>query len=225
MKITKNVFYKLCGIVIICIINTTFSNFENELLNIASTNPTKSTPSHTVEVFHSVECSQFLFYSVKHCTDPGSVENGKKEGSPPFTCISSVKYTCNEGYWLLGSETLSCGIDGQWDHGKPVCIDKSKKPIEIDCDFDTELYSNNRLHKKSSLNLIQLKIYTQQNLFVVIQQGQGCGEPPRIDNAQRFGSSTEVTYECTECNTGGGRATCSDGEWTHNGNCASQSAH
>ena len=81
----------------------------------------------------------FYINSVKHCADPGSVENGKKEGSPPFTCISSVKYTCNEGYWLLGSETLSCGIDGQWDHGKPVCIDKSKKSIEIDSDFNTAI--------------------------------------------------------------------------------------
>ena len=53
------------------------------------------------------------------------------EGSPPFTCISTVKYTCNEGYWLLGAGTLRCGIDGRWDNVKPVCIDKSKKNINI----------------------------------------------------------------------------------------------
>ena len=48
------------------------------------------------------------------------------EGTGPFTCISTVKYTCNQGYWLLGAEILKCRIDGQWNHGKPSCVDKSK---------------------------------------------------------------------------------------------------
>ena len=65
--------------------------------------------------------------SVRYCTDPGSIENGQKEGDAPFTCISTVKYTCNDGFWLLGVDTLRCEIDGQWDYGKPVCIDKSEK--------------------------------------------------------------------------------------------------
>ena len=69
----------------------------------------------------------FFLPSVLRCKDPGSIENGEMEGSPPFTCVSIVKNTCNEDYWLLGAETLRCGIDGQWDYGKPVCIDKSKK--------------------------------------------------------------------------------------------------
>ena len=59
-------------------------------------------------------------------------------------------------------------------------------------------------------------------LFATFRKGQGCGEPPRIDNAQRFGSVSEVTYECIECYTGGGMATCTDGEWTHDGSCASK---
>ena len=75
-------------------------------------------------IFILVTCSSI---TVQYCSDPGPIENGKMEGDARFTCISTVKYTCNEGYWLLGAETLRCGIDGLWDHGKPVCIDKGKK--------------------------------------------------------------------------------------------------
>ena len=72
----------------------------------------------------------FPITSVAPCTDPGSIENGEMEGSPPFTCVSTVKYTCNEGYWLLGAEILRCRTDARWDNPKPVCIDKSKKCVK-----------------------------------------------------------------------------------------------
>ena len=49
-----------------------------------------------------------------------------------------------------------------------------------------------------------------------------CGEPPKIPNSLRFGSVTEVTYQCDECYTGGGSATCSNGEWTQDGSCNSK---
>ena len=59
-------------------------------------------------------------------------------------------------------------------------------------------------------------------IFVIFQQDEGCGEPPVIPNANRFGSVTEVTYECDECYTGGGSATCRNGEWSHTGRCDSK---
>ena len=43
-----------------------------------------------------------------------------------------------------------------------------------------------------------------------------------IPNAQRFGNLTDVTYKCDECKIGGGRATCRNGEWSHEGSCESQ---
>ena len=41
-------------------------------------------------------------------------------------------------------------------------------------------------------------------------------------NAQRFGSVMEVTYQCNECYTGEGSATCRNGQWTHDGSCDSK---
>ena len=66
-------------------------------------------------------------FSVEYCSNPGPVENGHMEGTGPFSCISTVKYTCDDSYWLLGAETLGCTKDGQWDNGKPSCISSSKK--------------------------------------------------------------------------------------------------
>ena len=86
---------------------------------------------HFFYIFFYFVSPYHLFFAVEYCSDPGSIENGQMQGSLPFTCISSVKYTCNEGYWLLGADTLRCRIDGQWDHGKPSCIDKSKKKIKV----------------------------------------------------------------------------------------------
>ena len=72
----------------------------------------------------------FLQSAVENCSDPGAIDNGKNEGRGPVTCISTVEYTCNEGYWLLGAEILSCGIDGRWDYVKPLCIENSKTRIQ-----------------------------------------------------------------------------------------------
>ena len=52
------------------------------------------------------------------------------KGTPPFTCISTVIYTCDKEYWLLGSETLRCRIDGRWDNVKPICVNKGWKYVE-----------------------------------------------------------------------------------------------
>ena len=71
-------------------------------------------------------------FSAQHCNNPGPIENGEMEGSPPFTCAATVKYMCNEGYELhLGPEILQCQIGGQWEHVKPACIRKSKITLNI----------------------------------------------------------------------------------------------
>ena len=59
-------------------------------------------------------------------------------------------------------------------------------------------------------------------IFVIFRQGHGCGEPPRIPNAQRLGSTTSITYKCDEGYTGGGRAWCQDEQWNSNGSCVSK---
>ena len=59
-------------------------------------------------------------------------------------------------------------------------------------------------------------------IFVVFQPDLGCGEPPKMRNAQWFGSLTNITYHCDDGDTGGGRATCRNGQWNHDGSCSSK---
>ena len=59
-------------------------------------------------------------------------------------------------------------------------------------------------------------------IIYFIQKGQGCGEPPVVEHAQRFGSVTEVTYRCNECYTGGGSAICRNGKWDFDVQCESK---
>ncbi|XP_070546021.1 uncharacterized protein [Ptychodera flava] len=53
------------------------------------------------------------------CTDPGTVANAQSVGSS-FAHRSTVTYTCNAGFHLVGARTLTC-YDGKWDHNAPTC--------------------------------------------------------------------------------------------------------
>ena len=161
------------------------------------------------------ENKKYIFISlVKYCVLPGSIENGMMKGTGPFTCVSTVNYTCNDGYWLLGAGVLRCGIDGLWDNGKPLCVDKSKKP-----NHETMI----KMKLNETVHLIEVRIIILN--VTIIYTGLDCGEPPSIPNAHRFGSATEVTYRCDVCYTGGGKATCLNKQWTHDGSCESKQTH
>ena len=174
------------------------------------------------------------------------------EGGTSFPCGLNVKYTCNEGYWLLGAEASNCGLDEQWSNGKPTCINKSKKFICLIyfvcsqgfCDFRHPHYDQPNMTIVDPpvfskfcpsvscilLDILQFDIkhkyaiqYSQ--ILCFLPPDQGCGEPPKINNTQRFGSVTEVTYKCDECQKAGGSATCHNGEWYYDGNCDSKWMH
>ncbi|KAM7431863.1 CUB and sushi domain-containing protein 3 [Porites harrisoni] len=49
-------------------------------------------------------------------------KNGKRTGDE-FGIGSSVSFTCNQGYELIGSSTLTCQADGQWSGIVPICKD------------------------------------------------------------------------------------------------------
>ena len=69
--------------------------------------------------------------SAGYCDDPGYIDNGYKDGTAPYTCASTVMYGCHSGFWLLGAAILKCSTAKAWNNGKPVCIDNSKKHINL----------------------------------------------------------------------------------------------
>ncbi|XP_026144649.1 CUB and sushi domain-containing protein 2 [Carassius auratus] len=63
---------------------------------------------------------------IVNCTDPGHVENGVRQVLPSgphrYSFQTTVSYSCNPGYYLLGTSTLSCQGDGTWDRSLPKCL-------------------------------------------------------------------------------------------------------
>jgi len=58
------------------------------------------------------------------CIDPGIPENGFRIGAVPFYPGRNVRFGCNSGYKLKGTEVLTCtyGTRGaQWDADTPKC--------------------------------------------------------------------------------------------------------
>uniref|UniRef100_A0A6Q2X998 CUB and Sushi multiple domains 2 n=1 Tax=Esox lucius TaxID=8010 RepID=A0A6Q2X998_ESOLU len=64
--------------------------------------------------------------TIVNCTEPGLVENSVRQvlskGPGRFSFQTAVSYSCNPGYHLLGTNTLSCQGDGTWDRALPKCL-------------------------------------------------------------------------------------------------------
>ncbi|XP_033637046.1 sushi, von Willebrand factor type A, EGF and pentraxin domain-containing protein 1-like isoform X1 [Asterias rubens] len=54
------------------------------------------------------------------CGSPDTILNGNLEGSE-FEYGGMVRYQCHNGYYLIGSASLSCDSDGQWSGSTPSC--------------------------------------------------------------------------------------------------------
>ena len=59
---------------------------------------------------------------VVNCGDPGTPSHGIREPDPVATQLSNVvKYSCDEGYELLGSQERTCQSSGEWSGQLPTC--------------------------------------------------------------------------------------------------------
>ncbi|KAL2076608.1 hypothetical protein ACEWY4_027797 [Coilia grayii] len=63
---------------------------------------------------------------IVNCTDPGHVESSVRQvlasGPHRYSFQTTVSFSCNPGYYLLGTSTLSCQGDGTWDRSLPKCL-------------------------------------------------------------------------------------------------------
>ena len=56
-----------------------------------------------------------------NCGNPGSINNGYFSGYR-FTFDNRVRYKCQKGYKLQGTDTLYCNEFGEWEGDRPQCI-------------------------------------------------------------------------------------------------------
>ena len=66
--------------------------------------------------------SVYLFVVVS-CGDPGIPANAARIGST-FTFDSTVHYTCDDGFNLIGDKSRNCLPGGNWSGDLPTCQSK-----------------------------------------------------------------------------------------------------
>ena len=54
-----------------------------------------------------------VLFTARECVDPGLVANALKLGTN-YNVGENVLYKCNTGYQIVGSDTITCGSDGNW---------------------------------------------------------------------------------------------------------------
>ena len=62
--------------------------------------------------------------TVINCGFLNDPDNGQVDTSSGTTFASTATYTCDTGYTLFGSESCTCGTDGNWTFQSPSCHSK-----------------------------------------------------------------------------------------------------
>lgn len=77
-----------------------------------------------------------FFFSVVTCDQP-SIANGytswDSENDPEYN--TAIRYTCHEGYTLIGSDTVLCDENGEYSPDQPVCYGKADALVCFTCYF------------------------------------------------------------------------------------------
>lgn len=79
---------------------------------------------------------RFFCFSVVTCDKP-AIANGNtswdSEDDPEYNNI--IRYTCHEGYTLIGSDTVVCDEYGDYSPDQPVCNGKADASVCFTCYF------------------------------------------------------------------------------------------
>ena len=64
---------------------------------------------------------QFYLFTASRCVDVGTVKYGARQGSGT-SYGSSVSFSCNSGYAIVGSTQRTCQQGGIWSGQQPRCV-------------------------------------------------------------------------------------------------------
>lgn len=72
-----------------------------------------------------VKFSWFLVYfTVVKCDSPPAVINGKYDESDSYSYREVVQYTCDDGFTMIGSKSITCSKDGRFEPAPPKCTSR-----------------------------------------------------------------------------------------------------
>uniref|UniRef100_H0XZP6 Complement receptor type 2 n=1 Tax=Otolemur garnettii TaxID=30611 RepID=H0XZP6_OTOGA len=159
----------------------------------------------------------------KECQAPPEILNGQKEdkhGVFRFDPGTSIKYSCDLGYVLVGKESIHCSPDGEWTPSAPQCKDEESAcnkigvqlvPYELLYRPRTKMVlnvtfkCNNGFTLKGSSKIRCKANNTWDPEIPVCEKVIHCQPPPVIDNGRHSGMmaghflyGNEVSYECDQ---------------------------
>ena len=164
-----------------------------------------------------------------NCTDPGTPTNGTRN-VVDFYYNSTVSYSCNTGYNLTGTASITCNATGLWSAPVPSC-----PPVNCtDPDTPTNGHKNSSIYTYNSVVSFQCNsgyFLSGSVSLICLSNGSwndaaptcnpvNCGDPDTPTNGTRNGTvftfNSTVFYSCdTGYNlTGATSLTClSNGSW------------
>ena len=73
-------------------------------------------------------CTHIIAITVINCGFLNDPDNGQVDTSSGTTFGSTATYTCDTGYTLFGSQSRTCGTDGNWTFQRPSCLGEKLVP-------------------------------------------------------------------------------------------------
>ncbi|XP_036128208.1 complement receptor type 1-like isoform X3 [Molossus molossus] len=177
----------------------------------------------------SITCLEHLVWSSaedickrKSCGTPQEPINGMVHINTDTHFGSSVNYSCNEGYQLIGSPFAVCHLSGNnsvtWDKKAPVCALKSCGDFQDQLPHGRVLFPHNlklgakmsficnegfRLKGSSASHCVLVGMKSLWNSSVPVCEQIFCTDPPVILNGNHTGTSLrdipygkEISYTC-----------------------------
>ncbi|KAM7054273.1 complement receptor type 1 [Molossus nigricans] len=188
----------------------------------------KCSPGYFERTF-SITCLENLVWSSaedickrKSCGTPQEPINGMVHINTDTHFGSSVNYSCNEGYQLIGSPFAVCHLSGNnsvtWDKKAPVCELKSCGDFQDQLPHGRVLFPHNlklgakvsfvcnegfRLKGSSASHCVLVGMKSLWNSSVPVCEQIFCTDPPVILNGNHTGTSLrdipygkEISYTC-----------------------------
>ena len=151
-----------------------------------------------------------------NCGDPGTPINGFHNGGS-YSLDTRVVYNCQNGYVLRGSQTLTCMETGEWSDPVPTCepvncgdpgmVENAQRTGDTFTYLSVVTYTCNSgflvTSGASTIQCLSDGEWIPEDLLVCAPaDGNTCGDPGTVDNAERTGDvfsvGSLVVYTCTD---------------------------
>ena len=151
-------------------------------------------------LFHSLYLTAIAGNPDIDCGDPGTPDNGQR--SLVSTILgSTVNYTCNEAFNLVGSETRLCQSNEEWSGQLPSCVRKyhPHNIIQTHTYYCAHTHTHTHSYTPTCVHTWKISLWNFHYFFAAVM----CPILPDPDNATIFVTGQAVGSQATYiCNSG-----------------------